>query len=294
LDIVEGKLQHLKNLNLGWCEYLTDGGLKKLINATGGNLELLDLDGTRISGESLDIVEEKLQHLKNLDFQACKTLTDAGLKRIINSTGGNLELLVLNGTKISGESLDILEGKLQHLRNLKLCCWYLTDGGLKKIILSTGGNLELLELNGIKVSGESLDIVEGKLQHLKSLKLISCKNLTDGGLKKIIDATGGNLELLDLIGSKISGESLDIVEGKLQHLKSLNLKWCKNLTDAGLKKIINSTGGNLELLALCGTGISRESLNIGKGKLLFLKNLNLKFCKNLTDAGLKIMKSCKC
>merc|ERR1711872_298223 len=106
---------------------------------------MLDLHRTKISGESLDIVEGKLQHLKNLKLEECKNLTDAGLKKLINSTGGYLEMLDLHRTKISGESLDIVEGKLQHLKNLKLRCWYLTDGGLKKIINSTGGNLELPE-----------------------------------------------------------------------------------------------------------------------------------------------------
>jgi len=114
--------------------------------------------------------------------------------------------------------------------------------------------------------------MEGKLQHLKNLKLEWCDNLTDAGLKKIINATGGNLELLDLNRTRISGETFDIVEGKLQYLKNLELECCSNLTDGGLKKLINSTGGNLELLGLYGTKISRESLNIGKGKLLSLKN----------------------
>merc|ERR1711872_1031765 len=118
----------------------------------------------------------------------------------------------------------------------------------------------MLDLHRTKISGESLDIVEGKLQHLKNLKLEECKNLTDAGLKKLINSTGGYLEMLDLHRTKISGESLDIVEGKLQHLKNLNLGWCMNLTEKGLKKIINSTGGNLELLFLYGTKISRESL----------------------------------
>ena len=219
----------------------------------------------------MDIVEGKLQHLKNLKLKECENLTDAGLKKLINSTGGNLELLDLTSTRISGESLDIVGGKLQHLKSLKLGTCDVTDAGLKKIINATGGNLKLLDLNWTEVSGESLDFVEGKLHHLKSLNLEWCKNLTDAGLMKIINSTGGNLELLDLRSNKISGESLDIVEGKLQHLRNLDLRFCENLTNGGLKKIINSTGGNLKMLGFSGEK-NRESLNIGKGKLLHLKD----------------------
>jgi len=171
--IADSKLQHLKKLNLGRCEKLSDKGFVHLINKTGSKLEHLNLACTNLTGEMSHLIEDtKLQHLKKLFLSRCKQLSDIGFVHLINKTGSMLEHLDLDGTNLTGEmSYLIADSKLQHLKNLNVAeCGQLSDKGFVHLINKTGSMLEHLDLTVTNLTGEMSHLIEAsKLQHLKKL-----------------------------------------------------------------------------------------------------------------------------
>merc|ERR1712212_499112 len=98
-----------------------------------------------------------------------------------------------------------------------------------------------------------------------------------------IRATGGNIVKIDLSGTKVS-DGIDIPDGKLQYLKTLNLSDCQELSDIGINKFISATGGNMVELDLSATRVS-DQIDIPDGKLRDLKTLHLSNCEDLSDIG---------
>lgn len=101
------------------------------------------------------------------------------------------------------------------------------------------------------------NITDADLMHLNGLPpeylcLRSSRNLTDIALKALEDCK--NLTQLDLTDCKFTGSGLDYLKN-LQHLTSLSLDWCDNLSDIGFSHL---------------------------GKLSSLKYLSLRECQNLS------------
>ena len=131
---------------------------------------------------------------------------------------------------------------------------------------------------------EEIDIPDGKLRDLKTLKLINCLDLSGTGISKLTRATGGNMVELCLFGAKVS-DRIDIPDGKLQDLKTLDLSYCEELSDIGISKLITATGGNIVKLDLSATRVS-DQIDIPDGKLQDLKTLHLSYCQELSDIGI--------
>jgi len=288
----EIRLPKLKVLHLIDCDnhndvelsYFLCVGLSKMINSSSGNIVELHLTMANISGDWMEIDEGKLQNLRILQLTGCRDLKEDGLS-IINASGGNISKLCLTDTYVSGDLTEIHLGKLQSLRELNLHSSSVTDEGLSEVINASGGKLEKLCLTKTYISGAAVSIDKGKLENLKMLQLTGCKNLSYGGQCRIINASGGCIVRLYLSLSDTSAAAEEVSESKLQYTRILKLN-SDILTNAGLSKIINATGGNVEELNFENTDISRELGNTEVDKLRNLSILKLTGCRNLTDDGL--------
>ena len=89
----------LEELNLRWCEQLTDSGLLEILSITG-KLRVLDVSCTDITGHGFkDGVS--LPMLEELNLRWCQQLTDSGLLKILSISGIRLKTVWLWGTRIS-------------------------------------------------------------------------------------------------------------------------------------------------------------------------------------------------
>ena len=221
------------------------------------SISKLCLTDTYVSGDLSEIHLGKLQSLRELNLHS-SSVTDEGLSEVINASGGKLEKLCLTKTYISGAAVSIDKGKLENLKMLQLTgCKNLSYGGQCRIINASGGCIVRLYLSLSDTSAAAEEVSESKLQYTRILKLNS-DILTNAGLSKIINATGGNVEELNFENTDISRELGNTEVDKLRNLSILKLTGCRNLTDYGLAKISNATVGRNLRLVLKNTCISER------------------------------------
>jgi internalin A len=295
-------LTGLQELNLSWCQALTDvSGLSGLTGLQQLNLSwcqtLTDVSG--LSG---------LTGLQQLDLSNCNALTDvSGLSGLTGLQ--QLDLSNCNAlTDVSG-----LSG-LTGLQQLDLRgCEALIDvsglsglTGLQRLYLSKSNALtDVSELSGL-TGLQHLEIswcdaltdvsVLSGLTGLQELNLSGCQTLTD--VSVLSGLTG--LHLLDLSDC----EALTNVSGLsgLKGLQQLDLRLCMNLTDvsglSGLKGLqqldLGWCGALTDISALSGL-TSLQQLNLGwcyvlrdisgLSGLTGLRQLDLRRCMELKDVS---------
>ena len=120
----------------------------------------------------------------------------------------------------------------------------------------------------------------------ENVDLCHCIHLRDNGLLQILQLCGSTLRSLDISGAFINGENLSEYKGTLPCLENLNMKKCYKLTNKGLLQILQLCGSTLRSLNLLETNITGRNLSEYKGTLACLENLNMIFCRQLTDKGL--------
>lgn len=167
-------------------------------------------------------------------------------------------------------------------------------------VMSGVPNIQSLNLSGCyNVTDIGLSYAfSGNLPSLTTLNLSLCKQITDRSLDKIAQNLK-NLEVLELGGCcNITNNGLLLVAWGLKKLKELNLRSCRHITDigighiAGLSQKAESAEGNLELEHLglqdCQKLTDQALLNVSLG-LTNLRSINLSFCANIRDSGLKCL-----
>ena len=198
----------------------------------------------------------------------------------------NLKCISLCSMWNTGDIFSCLPSTLPNLEKLVLTCWLsLSDQGLIEILNRSRNNLRELDLSGSIITGVGLEEGVNSLPNLEVLILSTC-NLTDGGLKKILRLSGNKLRVLDVPDTDITGQGFK--EGvSLPMLEELNLGWCIQLTDGGLKEILRLSGCKLRVIDLRHTNITGQGFKNGVKSLTMLEELNLEWCNYLTDGGLK-------
>ncbi|XP_065200656.1 F-box/LRR-repeat protein 14-like [Planococcus citri] len=222
-------------------------------------------------------VEAKL-HLRRPNPTLVNSLTSRGIKRVqilslkksfreITQGIGNLTSLNLSGCfNVRDDNLhQAFASSIPTLLNLDLSlCKQITDKSVLKIVQSLE-NLENLELGGCSnVTDSGLLAIANGLKRLKSLNLRSCWNVSDQGIRLIAGQTDkktGNLTL-ERLGLQdcqhLSDEALKCISIGLTSITSINLSFCINISDVGLKYL---------------------------AKIPSLRELNLSSCDNVSDAG---------
>ena len=169
-----------------------------------------------------------------------------------------------------------------------------------KEVVNCMPRLEVLNLSGCYNLSEAIleHALNRELPCLKSLNVSLCREVTDNSLGKIATHCK-NLEELNLAGcSRISNSGILLISWGLKSLKRLNLRSCKRISDFGIESMLAGDQGswvtgfhpNLEELVLqdCQK-ITDETLNHISTGLPGLRKLNLSFCVNITNSGLRCL-----
>ena len=290
----KGTLPCLENLNMNDCKHFTNKGLLQILQLCGSTLRSLDISRTNITGENLSDYKGTLPCLENLNMSDCNQLTNKGLLQILQLCGSTLRSLDIEGTNITGENLSEYKGTLPCLEILNMsCCKKLTNKGLLQILQLIGSTLRSLDIGFTRITVENLSEYKGTLPCLENLGMTLCNKVTNKGLLQIFQLCGSTLRSLDISSTAITGENLSEFKGTLPYLENLDMSSCKQLTNKGLLQILQLCESALRSLDIGYTQITGENLSDYKGTLPCLENLNMSYCRQLTNTGLlQILQLC--
>ncbi len=162
-------------------------------------------------------------------------------------------------------------------------------------ILTTSNSTEDNEQNDKKsylelaLELDNQDFSLKRLKKLKTLKLESCKNITDVGLKNGVNLF--QLKELDIkLCTNITGSFVDIVETNVNmffiSLRCLNLNQCIGLEEKNVLKLIRSAPNLRELSLSAISSISNTIVDVLLDEKRMLLTLDISFCPNLSESEL--------
>lgn len=221
LEIV-ASLPALRELDLFFCEHITDAGASLLRGAS--RLERLNVRGTKISDSGVKFLTE----LQNLE------VLDVGITEISDASVGllealpNLRMLAIGGNKIGEPGIASLRS-LRDLRHLDLSGAQVTDSGIWAVTV-TDLNLDevaaLRELESLNLAAPSHEYVMAISSGVPRLR--GAIRVTDLGAKRLAALT--KLRKLNLSRSSLTSEGIRNLRG-LDHLEELVLSHVTSLDD---------------------------------------------------------------
>ncbi|CAN4109980.1 unnamed protein product [Withania somnifera] len=218
----------LRSMNLSQCSLLTCDGISCLSNSLGSVLRELYLDNCEAIEPMLILPALlKLHNLEVLSVAGIQTVCDAFIKEFVTHRGQSLREIVLNG------------------------CMELTDCSLKEISQNCPG-LRAIDLSKLhKLTDSAIGHLATGCRAVDKLKL-SRNAFSDEAVAAYVETSGESLKELSLnCVSKISHNTAISLAKCSKNLISLDLSWCRNLTNEALGLIVDNCL-SLEVLKLFG------------------------------------------
>ncbi|MDE0110543.1 MAG: hypothetical protein OXN96_22295 [Bryobacterales bacterium] len=222
LEVV-ASLPALRELDLFFCEHITDAGASLLRQAS--LLERLNLRGTKISDSGVRFLTE----IKTLE------VLDIGITEISDASVGllealpNLEGLAIGGNKIGEPGITSLRS-LRQLQHLDLSGAQVTDSGVWAVTVT---DLNLDEIAGLQRL-ESLNLAAPSPEYVEAIstgvpRLRGAIRITDFGAKQL--AALSKLRKLNLSRSLLTSEGIQNLRG-LDDLEEVVLSHSRSLDDS--------------------------------------------------------------
>ena len=163
----DGKLNNLRKLDLSG-EDIQDSLLQDILKMCGTYLNRLNLRESQVTGEGLVDYTYVLSQLEELDLSHCSSLTEHGIKEILQISGASLKYLDISKNSLTFEFLSELDQPLGNLTELNLSnCKQLTDVGLQEILKISGGSLRRLDIERTSVSDEFRSVLEENFTNIQ-------------------------------------------------------------------------------------------------------------------------------
>ncbi|PSR92662.1 F-box/LRR-repeat protein [Actinidia chinensis var. chinensis] len=303
--------KQLEDLNLRFCEGLTDTGLIELavlrwrtlkslgvaacakitdvsLEAVGSHcrfLETLSLDSEFINNKGVLTVAKGCRSLKVLKLQ-CINVTDEALQAV-GVFCSSLEVLALYSfQRFTDMSLSAIGKGCKRLKNLTLSdCYFLSDKGLEAVA-SGCSELTHLEVNGCHNIGTSgLEFVGRSCTRLSELALLYCQKIGNCALSEV--GRGCTyLQALHLVDcSSIGDEAICSIAVGCRNLKKLHIRRCYEVGNKGIIAIGENCKFLTELsLRFCDRVGDEALIAVGRG--CPLQHLNVSGCHQIGDAGI--------
>ncbi|XP_057792263.1 F-box/LRR-repeat protein 3 [Salvia miltiorrhiza] len=253
----------LRSLSLRWCFGVTDIGIQLLSNKCL-HLKRLDISYLKVSSESLRWISE-MERLETLQMVGCGSVDDMGLLHIANKCAS---LKVLDISRCDRLSMDALCSVINgHNRLLQLHASYCFSELSMSFVdrLKDLTNLEVLRIDGARVSDSMLNIISNNCKCLAKVGLGKCR-VTDTGVRHLVSSC--------------------------VNLKVLDLTCCSDLTDSAILAMALSCRDLLCLKLECCNLLSEGSLNHLGSHCRFLEEIDLTDCSGINDIGLKYLSRC--
>ncbi|KZV51848.1 hypothetical protein F511_06891 [Dorcoceras hygrometricum] len=252
---------NLLSINLGQCSLLTSDAITFIADRLGPNLRELYIDDCpKINAMLILPAFRKFKYLEVLSVGEIQSVTDEFISELINSCGQSIkELDLANCQELTDCSLKTIGSKCLDLRSLNISYLHnITDLGMEHLA------------NGCK--------------SLQKLKL--CRNgFSDEAIASFLESCGESLTELSLNNVRKVGPNTAFSLAKCSRkLLTLDLSWCREITDEGFGLIVDSCS-SLKLLKVFGCkqittvflhGHSNPVVRIiGLNLTPILKNMNL-------------------
>lgn len=227
LEVV-ASLPALRELDLFFCEHITDAGASLLRQAS--RLERLNLRGTKISDSGVKFLTE----LKTLEA------LDIGITEVSDASVGllealpNLKTLAIGGNKIGEAGIASLRS-LRQLQHLDLSGAQVTDSGIWAVTVTDLNLDEIASLQRL----ESLNLAAPSPEYVQAIstgvpRLRGAIRITDFGARQL--AALSKLRKLNLSRSSLTAEGVQNLQG-LDDLEELILSHVRSLDDSAGKAL---------------------------------------------------------
>lgn len=217
LQLLVSSATALRSINLSQCSLLTYASLNILADSFGSILKELYLDDCILIDAALILSALKqLKQLEVLSLAGVPTVCDKFIKSYIIACGQNIKELVLKD------------------------CINLTDASMKVIATHCPGLQALDLMNLWKLTDLTIGYLTNSCQALRILNL--CRNpFSDEAIAAFLEMTGKSLEELSLNNIKKVGQQTTLsLANNAKNLHTLDLSWCRNLTDNEFGLIVDS------------------------------------------------------
>ncbi|KAK9275133.1 hypothetical protein L1049_022392 [Liquidambar formosana] len=207
----------LRSINLSQCSLLTSTGIASVADSLGSDLRELYIDDCQNIDAMLVLPAlKKLERLEVLSLAGIQTVCDDFVRELMIVRGQSMKELVLSD------------------------CVKLTDSSLKAIAETCFGLVALDLVNLCKLTDFALGYLVNGCLAIQTLKL--CRNaFSDEAIAAFLETSGDSLKELSLNNVNKVGHSTAISLAKhSRKLLSLDLSWCRNLTNEALGLIVDS------------------------------------------------------
>ncbi|XP_027921804.1 F-box/LRR-repeat protein 4-like isoform X3 [Vigna unguiculata] len=254
--------KHLEDLNLRFCEGLTDSGLVELAVGVG-------------------------KSLKSLGVAACAKITDISMEAV-GSNCCSLETLSLDSEFIHNKGLLAVAQGCPALKVLKLQCINITDDALKAVGTSCL-SLELLALYSFQRftdNDKGLEAIATGCKELTHLEVNGCHNIGTLGIEYIGRSCQKLTELALLYCHRIGDVSLLEVGQGCKFLQVLHLVDCSSIGDDAMCSIASGCRNIKKLhIRRCYKIGNKGIIAVGK-HCTSLIDLSIRFCDRVGDGAL--------
>ena len=220
---VVAALPDLRELDLFYCEHITDAGASLLRRAAA--LERLNVRGTKISDSGVQFLTE-LKSLRSLDIGIAE-ISDSSIELLEALPA--LETLAIGGNRVGEVGISSLRS-LKQLRHLDLSGAQVTDSGIWAVTV-TDLNLDeiaaLTRLESLNLAAPSPEYVEAASAGVPRLR--GAIRVTDFGARQL--AKMKRLRRLNLSRSLLTSGGLRHLDA-LVHLEELNLAHSAAIDDS--------------------------------------------------------------
>ncbi|XP_015572876.1 uncharacterized protein LOC8281183 [Ricinus communis] len=230
LSLLVASATSLRSINLSQCSHLTSTSIGTLADSLGSVLRELYIDDCQSLDAMLILPSlKKLEHLEVLSLAGIQTVCDDFVREFVVACGHNIKEFGLAD------------------------CTKLTDSSLKVIAETCPGLCALNLVNLRKLTDSTLGFLANGCREIQTLKL--CRNaFSDEGIAAFLESSGDLLKELSLNNVKKVGHHTAIsLARRSRNLISLDLSWCRNLSDEAVGLIVDSCS-SLRVLKLFGCG----------------------------------------
>ncbi|XP_053330410.1 F-box/LRR-repeat protein 17 [Spea bombifrons] len=239
------KCQGLLKYTAYRCKQLSDASLITLASHCPSLRKVHVGNQDRLTDEALKQLGTKCRELKDIHFGQCYNISDEGLIPIARGSPKLQRIYMQENKLVSDESVKAFAEHCPGLQYVGFMGCSVTSEGV--IHLTKLRHLASLDLRHItKLDNETVMEIVRRCHSLTSLNLCLNRSINDRCVE-VIAKEGWNLKELYLVTCKITDDALIAIGRYSATIETVDVGWCKEITDRGATLIAQSSKSILYL-----------------------------------------------